>query len=680
LKFAILLVMALVVLAQSPAFAATTATWSAVGAMSAPRTAQAQIALEDGRVLVAGGTSNAVPVASAELYNATTQSWTLTGSLATPRSGAAATLLPSGKVLVAGGTTTDGSVVASAELFDPSTESWSATGSMAVARTSFTATLLPSGLVLVTGGCPAATCSYLTALAQSELYDPVAGTWSSTGSLINGRFGQTALLLANGKVLVTPFTGTNTIGDPDLYDPSVGTWSAAGAVAEQYPIYATAVQLTSGKVLMVGGYPASGGSTIGSELYDPATNVWTVGPALAYKQQYFSATLLTTGLVLIAGGGSHTTTGSGKGGGGSHTVADATSEIYDPSTNSFSVIGPMTTVRSGDVATLLSDETVLVVGGTSSSASTEIYEPANTVSLAPSSLTFGGQLLNQSRPAQLATLTNPASVPLGISAITTSGDFAQTSDCPASLPAGQSCTISVTFTPTAAGSRTGSVDITLADVPFSETIALTGTGLAQALAASPAGLTLRTVAGTSTSGPVTVTDVAPISSSVNLALSGNGFSQTNDCPTTLAPGQFCTVMVTFAPTTTVSYSGSLTVSGVLGRGSQSVPLSGTGTAVRLSVTPSTLAFGSLTIGDNQVKTITVLNATAISFRITSIAISGASFRQSNNCPATLAAGKKCTISVQFQPLVARNYTGKVTVTDGSGRMYIVTLTGAGSTN
>ena len=105
MKRAFLLAVGLIFLATAPAFAAAPATWSAVGSLSVPRTAQAQVLLADGRVLVAGGTSNAVPVASAEIYNEATQTWTLTGSMATPRSGATAVLLPSGKVLVAGGDT-----------------------------------------------------------------------------------------------------------------------------------------------------------------------------------------------------------------------------------------------------------------------------------------------------------------------------------------------------------------------------------------------------------------------------------------------------------------------------------------------------------------------------------------------------------------------------------------------
>jgi hypothetical protein len=114
--------------------------------------------------------------------------------MATGRELHTATLLPSGKVLVAGGST-NGDGLASAELYDPVTGTWSATGSMTSARSFHTATLLPSGKVLVVGGC----CGVL---ASAALYDPASGTWSATGSMAQGRIQHTATLLPSGKVLV----------------------------------------------------------------------------------------------------------------------------------------------------------------------------------------------------------------------------------------------------------------------------------------------------------------------------------------------------------------------------------------------------------------------------------------------------------------------------------------------
>src|SRR5207245_2841573 len=123
--------------------------------------------------------------------------WSYTGNLKTGRFSHTATLLQNGKVLVAGGRGGSGlqccNSLSSAELYDPAMGTWSYTGSLNAARYGHTATLLQDGKVLVTGGH----------LNTSELYDPATGTWSYTGNLNTSRFWDSATLLPNGKVLVT---------------------------------------------------------------------------------------------------------------------------------------------------------------------------------------------------------------------------------------------------------------------------------------------------------------------------------------------------------------------------------------------------------------------------------------------------------------------------------------------
>jgi hypothetical protein len=129
-----------------------------------------------------------------------------------------ATLLSNGKALVSGGYN-GGLILASSELYDPVTGTWSATGSMATARMFFTATLLLGGKVLVAGGFGMNS----SILASAELYDPIAGIWSTTGSLATARFTHTASLLANGKVLIAggfAFRPHDAVlASADLYDP-----------------------------------------------------------------------------------------------------------------------------------------------------------------------------------------------------------------------------------------------------------------------------------------------------------------------------------------------------------------------------------------------------------------------------------------------------------------------------
>jgi hypothetical protein len=145
---------------------------------------------------------------TAELYNPASGSWSPTGSLTISREGHTATLLRNGTVLVAGGIALPGAgfVTASAEIYDPVAGTWAGTGSLATARDIHSATLLPDGTVLVTGGRYDSPTTDET-IASAELYDPAAGTWSSTGSLRAARAKHTATLLANGVVLLAGGVG-----------------------------------------------------------------------------------------------------------------------------------------------------------------------------------------------------------------------------------------------------------------------------------------------------------------------------------------------------------------------------------------------------------------------------------------------------------------------------------------
>lgn len=109
---------------------------------------------------------------------------------------------------------------------------WTPTGNRNVARANQTATLLQNGLVLVVRGAAGSVINNSGVI--TELYDPVAGTWSATGGLITDRTGHTATLLANRTVLVAGGIGENggvvVLASAEIYDPIAGTWSATGSL------------------------------------------------------------------------------------------------------------------------------------------------------------------------------------------------------------------------------------------------------------------------------------------------------------------------------------------------------------------------------------------------------------------------------------------------------------------
>jgi hypothetical protein len=178
-------------------------------------------------VLAAGGRGTNGAVNSAELYDRATGVWTLTGSLQVPRTSNTATLLPNGKVLVAGGadlvldqTGADpvDPVLATAEIYDPITGIWTPTGSLGQPRQYHTATLLTSGKVLVAGGV-----SFFGGLfpTSAEIYDPTSGKWSPTLPLTSGRTDHSSALLPNGKVLIAGGFNTSDTGpSTELFDPA----------------------------------------------------------------------------------------------------------------------------------------------------------------------------------------------------------------------------------------------------------------------------------------------------------------------------------------------------------------------------------------------------------------------------------------------------------------------------
>jgi hypothetical protein len=130
----------------------------------------------------------------------------------------------------------------------------------------------------------------------------------------------------------------------------------------------------------------------------------------------------------------------------------------------------------------------------------------SSVTISPASLSFSSQGLGSTSPAQTVTLANGTTSAIGIASVATNGDFAETTTCGASLAAAANCTIGVTFTPTAAGSRTGSLVVTDSGAGSPRTVALTGTGQSGSTAAGTYSVNVTGTAGTLVqSGAVSLT-------------------------------------------------------------------------------------------------------------------------------------------------------------------------------
>ena len=234
-----------------------TGRWTLTGSMHAPRFDFAAVLLPGGRVLVAGGGSSGWYVSTtAELYDPATGRWSETGSMHGPRIHATLLLLRTGKVLVIG----NGGNDPSAELYDPGTGRWTETGGLEVPRSRVTATVLQDGRVLVAGGrylpdTPAAAAPY----SFAEIYDPTTGSWRPTGPMVFARVNHAAVVLPDGRVVVVG--GANLtmrycppcdpMSDVEIYDPAASVWSVVTPMHEARG-NPTAVLLADGGVLVTG--------------------------------------------------------------------------------------------------------------------------------------------------------------------------------------------------------------------------------------------------------------------------------------------------------------------------------------------------------------------------------------------------------------------------------------------
>ncbi|NOT54729.1 MAG: hypothetical protein HOP18_09015, partial [Deltaproteobacteria bacterium] len=322
--------------------AAAQGTFSPTGSMLFERTFFTLTRLADGRVLAAGanGAGN-VGVNTAEVYNPTTGTWSFTGSMKIPRGFHTATLLKNGKVLVVGGSNYSPQLayLSSAELYDPVTGTWSLTGSMSVPRQWHMAFPLKDGRVLVTGG-------YFLQ-RSSEIYDPQTGQWSPTGSMVNGRYLFDGVVLLDGRVLVAGGIFGSELA-AEIYDPTTGQWSSTGPLNYPRGAYYSLTRLADGRVLLAGG-ANNGISQVynQAEIFDPVAGVWTPTTFMPRARYGHSAVLLLDGTVLVTGG---------------TAVGGANAFIFNPVSQTWTEVAG--TFPSINLATRLLDGRVLVAGGT----------------------------------------------------------------------------------------------------------------------------------------------------------------------------------------------------------------------------------------------------------------------------------------------------------------------------
>jgi FG-GAP-like repeat/Abnormal spindle-like microcephaly-assoc'd, ASPM-SPD-2-Hydin len=304
----------------------------------------------------------------------------------------------------------------------------------------------------------------------------------------------------------------------------------------------------------------------------------------------------------------------------------------------------------------------------------------------PTSLPFGSQGVNTDSEVQSISVANPAASSFTISSVTVSGRYAQTNNCVTKLSPGQSCTINVTFSPTAAGVSNGSITLADSTQASPQVIPLTGVGVTGPfLQLSRAHLTFPPSATGISSTPQTVALANTGNASLaitNIGIVGGNagdFAESNTCGSSLAVGAKCSVSVTFTPSAGGARASALTIADGAPGNPHTVTLSGTGTGStsQLGVTPTSLTFASQSVGTaSAAQTVTVTNGSASAITVSQISATG-DFKETNNCGSAVAATSSCQISVTFTPTEGGSRTGTVTVAAGSGGPQTIALSGTG---
>ncbi len=687
-------------------------------------------------------------------------------------------LLPNGQVLITGGDYTTGVGVPNATIYDPVSNSWADQPDMNAGRWYPTNTNLANGDVLVTEGdinptstdtlpqvfqlsthtwrdlttaqlvLPTYSSFFLTdaGLAFNAGPDQLTrflnpagtGAWSvGPNSLFGFRDYGPVVMYDHGLVLKIGGSDppTNTAEVIDINAPTP-TWRYTNPM--NYPRrQANATILPDGTVLVTGGSSGAGfdnSSTpvLPAELWDPATENWTVLASLSvYRGYHSTAVLLPDGRVYSGGGNaassevfsppylfkgtapSITSIPSNVVGGQTFFVGTpdaanitavnwispaATTHTFNqnqrfnhlsftPTTGGLNVTPPANANMAAPgyyMVFLINNSGVPSVGAFVNVSYTSVTQTA--IALSVLNITMGTPIaVGNTSAAQSVTVTNLGSSALTMNGFSFSGpDYAVSSTtCGSSLAGNSSCQVSVVEKPTHSGPLAETMSINDSDPSSPQVVSLKGTG--GALKASPTSFNLGTfplgiISSTQAAMTLTNTGSSPITIN-SLIYSNPEFSKaaTSTCGASLPALGTCIVYSVFTPNATGTQTGTLTVSSS-DAASPVAHFTGVGTSVQL--VPSHYSWGTRPINvSTPPQTVTLTNIGTVPLNITGIAITGTNSSnfavQSTTCGVQVAAGASCSILVTFTPTGLQTFSALLTITDDGGGNQPFALGGTG---
>ena len=304
----------------------------------------------------------------------------------------------------------------------------------------------------------------------------------------------------------------------------------------------------------------------------------------------------------------------------------------------------------------------------------------------PQSVNFGNVPVG-SGGSQTVALLNSGTGPVNVSQATMGGNaFGMTGlALPMTLGPGQSTAFTVSFAPAGAGSASGNISVVSNAANSVSTVTLTGMGVQPQISVAPASVSFGTVTvGQTSSQTVTLSNAGGANLNITqLAGPGTGFSLSGlALPFTLAPGKSTAFTLSFTPTSGASSAGSLMLVSNAPTSPTTIPLSGTGSAQVLQLTPSatSLSFGSQALNGSSTQSVTLTNTGNATVSISQVNVTGSGFTLNGSAPiVTLSAGQAASFSVTFTPTVAGNATGIASVISTAANSPLsISLSGVGT--
>jgi Abnormal spindle-like microcephaly-assoc'd, ASPM-SPD-2-Hydin/Transmembrane protein 131-like N-terminal/Protein of unknown function (DUF1573) len=413
------------------------------------------------------------------------------------------------------------------------------------------------------------------------------------------------------------------------------------------------------------------------------------------SQLSLSTTALNFGSVLVNGSSTQAVTLKNSGlsdvqitqlgvSGGGYTVSGVATPVTLLAGQAMALqatFAPKTTGSATGAITLTSDAqnstSTVALSGTAVGAS-------YTMSLSPASVNFGSVNVGNTATQNIQ-LSNTGNSSVTITQVAASGSGISVGGIatPLTIAASQSVTLTVSYSPVTSGATSGSVTV-LNDQGVNAVAAVTGTGAQSGISLTPTTASFGSVvAGNTNSQTIQIKNSGTASLTISQAIvTGTGFSLNGlSLPQTMAPGQSGSFNVQYAPQAAGAVTGSVSIVSNAPNSPSTVALSGTGVAATytISLSPSSLSFGSVTNGSTAAQAFTVTNTGNSNVAISAMSVTGTGYSIVSGAGAvTLSPNQSNSVSVQFAPAAAGTANGSVNLlSNATGSASSVSLSGTG---